>query len=147
MAKNKYIGGIGITLLFLLDVLSVEFPSYPPSDTWEQSYWNANEFVMWREMFMLLLVLLLPVITWAVKRYKIRFDFLDSLLFASWAFSLLITVFDYSTNQNLRDVEVDYWAFGTVVVLLWVLKVIDVHYGFFVKGIIALKNRIVKWKQ
>jgi len=112
------------TLAFIVDVVTGNVVR-GVADTWEAAYWLANDFCMWRSVFELALVaVFIPVHTWFILKYRPRFDVWDLAMFSLWCLSMLMTVFDYSANDNLREVDMDIPAFALIAVVIWLLKLI-----------------------
>lgn len=119
---------ITITIMaFLVDVVTGNLV-HGVADTWEAAYWMANAFCANRALFEAILVILfIPLHTWFILKYRPRFDVWDLCAYALWSLSMLLTVYDYHTNDNLREVDIDISAFGITMGVIVILKIITVQ--------------------
>lgn len=111
--SKRYITSIVTLVIFTLDCITQNVGG--ESETWEQAYWLAHDYVEGREYVITLLYFALLL--------DLKKDLFDRMLIVLVILSQLVTVWDFAHDAS-RSAFLDWWAFLTVGLIIVSLKVI-----------------------
>lgn len=118
LRESRYTLFIMLLVLFAIDLITGNSVT-GQAETWEQAYYMGLERAgnrEWLPLFAYVTMGLMVVI-------RPKCDIFDMSLICVFVLSQVITVYDYNANNNWRDVNVDFWAFGILICLITVLKI------------------------